>query len=88
MRPEYCCCKSTSSSKQKLKWGRSSSKARHAVGKNGKAALPVASGGGYIQQADSSEEQGATQLLRVGMPSGHNSDLVSNKMESNSDLPT
>lgn len=68
--------------------GQESSKARHAVGKNSKAAPPVASGGGCIQQTDSSNEQGANPALLSGKALWFNDDLVSNKMESNGDSST
>ena len=68
--------------------GQESSKARRAVGKNRKAAPPVASGGGCIQQTDSSKEQGANPAPQTGNALWSHNDLVCNKMESNGDSPT
>lgn len=68
--------------------GQESSKARHAVGKNSKAAPPAASGGGCVQQTDSSKEQGPNPAPQSGNALWSHNDLLSNKMDSNGDSPS
>lgn len=68
--------------------GQESSKARHAVGKNSKAAAPIARSGSCIQQTDSRKEQEANPAPQSGNALCSHKDFVYNKIDSNGSSST